>query len=143
MNRLIYIDEGCRVFEKMYYGFMASDLTKKDIMDVLLEFHEKVTEPVMEDVLGRIGNLEKGVSGLKKEVGCLGKEVDNLGKEVGGLKKEVGSLKSEVGSLRNGLDEVRNDIARVERKLDAVTDHQAEVLDRHEREIGRLKLAMN
>jgi len=36
--------------------------------------------------------------------------------------------------------EVRNDIARVERKLDTVTDHQAEKLDDHGKRIVRLEL---
>lgn len=35
------------------------------------------------------------------------------------------------------FEEVRNDISKLERKLDQVTDHQAEKLDDHER---RLKL---
>lgn len=38
------------------------------------------------------------------------------------------------------FEEVRNDIAKVERKLDVVTDHQADKLDNHERRIGKLEL---
>jgi len=38
--------------------------------------------------------------------------------------------------------EVRNDIAKVERKLDAVTDHQAERLDDHGIRIKKLESAM-
>ncbi len=55
--------------------------------------------------------------------------VEKISKDLGGR----------IDDLRTDLT---NQIQKVERKLDQITDHQAEMLDNHERRIGKLELSV-
>ena len=44
--------------------------------------------------------------------------------------------------IDENFEEVRNDISRIDRKLDQVTDHQAEKLDDHEKRLRLVETAI-
>ena len=110
----VILNEAFRGFRQEMKGEIAESFVeirkeiRKDIIEVVSDFHEKVEVPMMDEVLGRLGKIEKRLGGVEK-----------------------------------GLDEVKielkNEVGRLERKLDKVTDHQAEKLDDHEGRIIRLE----
>lgn len=65
-------------------------VTKEVLVETLMEFHEKVQEPVMNDVLGRLGNLET-------KMGNLETRMDGFESEMSGLKKAVWNVSDHQG----------------------------------------------
>ena len=86
-------------------------VTKEVLMDVLMEFHHEVQEPVMNEVLDRMGNLENRMGNLENRMGTLETRMDGVESEVEGLKKAVWN----------------------------VSDHQGKKLDNHEERIFALE----
>ena len=59
------------------------------------------------------------------------------------LDATIKSQSDEIQGLRNDIGEIQNDISRIDRKLDQVTDHQAEKLDDHERRLKLVEAAIS
>jgi len=59
------------------------------------------------------------------------------------LDATIKSQSDEIQGLRNDIGEIQNDISRIDRKLDQVTDHQAEKLDDHERRLKLVETAIS
>ncbi|MFZ2202694.1 MAG: hypothetical protein WAV56_04885 [Microgenomates group bacterium] len=60
---------------------------------------------------------------------------ESIDKKFENLDDKLEDMSGQIGSNTEA-------IARIERKLDRVTDHQAEVLDNHEKRIGKLEAAI-
>ena len=56
--------------------------------------------------------------------------------------EQIGELKEQVGGLEEQVDELHGKVDRMDRKLTVVTDHQAGVLDNHEKRIKGLEVAV-
>ena len=73
-------------------------VTKEVLMDVLMEFHHEVQEPVMNEVLDRMGNLEN-------RMGTLETRMDGVESEVEGLKKAVWNVSDHQGKKLDNHEE--------------------------------------
>ena len=73
-------------------------VTKEVLMDVLMEFHHKVEEPVMNEVLERLG-------GVENRMGNLENRMDGIESEVEGLKKAVWNVSDHQGKKLDNHEE--------------------------------------
>lgn len=91
----------------------------------------------IEDVVTNV--VEGSEKRIRKDLGDRIDEVEvNLHKRIDEVENH---LEAKIESVGGDVEEVRGNLARVERKLDNVTDHQAEKLDDHETRIGKLEVA--
>ena len=72
-------------------------VTKEVLMETLLEFHQRVQEPVMNDVLGRLGSVDS-------RLGNLETRMDGLESEMSGLKKAVWNVSDHQGKVLDSHD---------------------------------------
>ena len=73
-------------------------VTKEVLMDVLMEFHHKVEEPVMNEVLERLG-------GVENRMGNLENRMDGIESEVEGLKNAVWNVSDHQGKKLDNHEE--------------------------------------
>ena len=73
-------------------------VTKEVLMDVLMEFHHKVEEPVMNEVLEWLG-------GVENRKGKLETRMDGIESEVEGLKKAVWNVSDHQGKKLDNHEE--------------------------------------
>ncbi|MBI2310457.1 hypothetical protein HYU90_01345 [Candidatus Collierbacteria bacterium] len=93
-------------------------VTKEVLMDVLMEFHHEVQEPVMNEVLDRMGNLEN---------------------RMGNLENRMGNLENEMGTLETRMDGIESEVEGLKKAVWNVSDHQGKKLDNHEERIFALE----
>lgn len=58
------------------------------------------------------------------------------------IDKKFENIDKQFEEVRNDISKLQSDVSRIERKLDNVTDHQAEKLDDHERRLKLVEAAM-
>jgi len=73
-------------------------------METLMEFHQKVQEPVMNEVLGRLGNVET-------RLGNVETRMDGMESEMEGLKKALWNVSDHQGKI---LDEHEKRVTALE-----------------------------
>lgn len=110
-----------------------------DILDSMAKGQPVTKEEVLEILTGFAVDTkrenEKQFAGFRKDIrGDMVKVIFDFHKEV----QEPMTEEILTGLKDMGLN-LKNEIGRLERKLDKVTDHQAEKLDDHEGRIGRIE----
>ncbi|MEW5786114.1 MAG: DUF2730 family protein [Bacillota bacterium] len=77
----------------------------------------------------KIGSVKSDVSTLKSDVSTLKSDVSTLKSDVSTLKSDVSTLKSDVSTLKSDVSTLKSDISRIDRKLDAVFEQTAILLE--------------
>lgn len=112
---------------KVYSGGMAltdedwkrlDKMMKKAVIDGTTEALEDVVFPKFEEIDGKFEKIDKRFEQIDKRFEQIDRRFDELEENLG------------------------NKIGVLERKLDQVTDHQADKLDNHEKRIGQLENAV-
>ena len=102
----------------------------------------QVVMPVLNEIKQELKDHREMIIVNTEQIGELKEQVGGVEKRVGGLEKQVGELKEQVGGLEEQVDELHGKVDRMDRKLTVVTDHQAGVLDNHEKRIKGLEVAV-
>lgn len=93
-------------------------MMKRAVIDGATQALEDVVFPKFEEIDGKFGKIDKRFEQIDKRFEQIDGRFDELEENLG------------------------NKIGVLERKLDQVTDHQADKLDDHEKRIGRLENAV-
>ena len=79
-------------------------------------------EKILEQILNRLTSVDENIGTLKSDVSTLKSDVSIL-------KSDVSTLKSDVFTLKNDVTTIKIDMAKSNRKLDAVFEQTAELLE--------------
>lgn len=97
---------------------------KEETIEIFAEAFHEVVVPVLEDLA------------TKKDLKMVG---DRLGRVEGSLD----GVEERLGGVEERLDTLDNKVEMINRRLITVTDHQADMLDDHEKRIGKLETRVN
>ncbi len=86
-------------------------------------------EKILEQILNRLDSMDRNIGSLKSDVATLTSDVTEMKSDVVTLTSDVTGMKSDVSTLKSDVSTLKSDMSKFERKLDAVFEQTAGLLE--------------